>query len=72
MRDACVLLDGEGCYTVIGYEHIEYIAVTSKIVKISTINEAIEYKCIYFKDEQGLYMGIEDAMEYIDRLRGEG
>ncbi len=71
MRDACVLLDGQGEYTVIGYEHIEYINVTSKVIKISTLNESIEYRAIHFKNENGLYMGIEDAMNYIDRLTRE-
>ena len=68
MKDACVILDGANDYTVIGYEHIEYINVTSKLFKLSTIKNVFEYREIYFKNEDGLYMGIEDAIEYIKRL----
>lgn len=68
MKDACVLLDKADDYTVIGYEYIEFINVTLKIIKVSTIKSAVEYKEIHLKNEEGLYMEIEDALAYIERL----
>ena len=69
MSDAVVLLDDNGDYTVIDYADIEYICVSRGVVKIKVFSEEIMYKSIYITDEIGSYMGMQEAMQYVDRLR---
>jgi hypothetical protein len=70
VTNAVVLLDDEEDYTVIDYAGIEYICVTQRVIKVEVFSDLVKYKAIYFTNQDGQYMNIEDAMQYIDRLKG--